>query len=192
MRVTRIAVTVAVLACIGGADADLNWIVWEPASGGNNHEYALANTGASWATHQATAESLHGYLVTLNTAEENAFVTDNVLHLTSTHWMGLYDADGDDGDFRIGWKWVDGDLLEFSTTEGWLEWENWADGQPDGYTGGTWGGYAYISGGTGTWQDWQGGANRWAVYERPVPEPGTLLMVLCGVAIAGLKRRFNR
>lgn len=191
MRITSMIVVVAVFVTASLVDADLTWVPWETTAGGNNHEYALSTTGANWATHQATAESLGAYLATMNTEAENTFVTDNVLHLTSSHWMGLYDADGDNGSFSVGWEWVDGDPLEYDSEEGWQEWENWASGQPDGYAGGTWGGYAYIRGGTGEWHDWQGGANYWAVYERTIPEPGTLLMVLCGVAAVGLKRRLK-
>ena len=191
MRITSIIGALAVLMTAAFVDADLTWVPWETTAGGNNHEYALAATGANWAAHQATAESLGGYLATMKTEAENAFVTDNILHLTSNHWMGLYDADGDNGDFRIGWEWVGGDPLEYDSEEGWQEWVNWADGQPDGYTGGNWGGYAHIHGSDGKWRDWQGGANYWAVYERPVPEPGTLLLMLCGVATVGLKRRLQ-
>jgi len=193
MRAASILVALVILASVGTADT-LTWVPWEVSAGGNHHEYARSQLSAGWATHQANAESHGAYLATLKTADENTFVKENVLHLTSTHWFGLYQPEGYVGDdINLGWEWVDGDPLDYDSSEGvWLDWVNWAEGQPDGYTQIDNGGYARIYGGTGEWSDWQGGANYWAVYERAIPEPATLLMVLCGVAAVGLKRRLER
>lgn len=196
MRITGIVVALGILVS-AAADADLTWVTWEASAGGNDHEYALSTTGTNWTTHKTTAESYGGYLATLKTEAENTWVKNNILHITSIHWMGLYQPEGAVGDPPVeGWEWIDGDPLDYDSDQGqWLDWENWASGQPDGYT--TWsnGGYARIHA-DGEWSDWQGGANSYAVYERdpqqdPIPEPATVLMVLGGVAIIGLKRKLT-
>lgn len=180
MRIICVAIAVAAVAAV--ADADVTWVTWEVSAGGNGHQYGLATTGAGWETHRTAAESYGGYLATLKTEDENEWVKSNVLHLTSPHWMGLYQPDGDlFGLPDAGWRWLDGSTAP---------WTAWATGQPDGGTNAD---YAYVHG-NGSWYDSHPGYNIWAVYEcdeEPIPEPGTVLMVLCGTAVVALKRKFS-
>ena len=196
MRTRYIAVACLVLLT-AAAHAQLGtWATWDVTAGGNGHEYALNAVGGSWSWHRDEANNEGAYLATLKTAAENTWVTGNVLHSTSPHWMGLYQPEGYVGDnINLGWEWVDGDPLDYDASGGtWLDWENWASDQPNGYTLIDNGGYAYVHG-NGYWYDWQPGYQIYGVYERDPassddsPEPATWLLLAATAAAAGLRRR---
>jgi hypothetical protein len=73
-----------------------------------------------WTVARDTAESLGGYLVTINDAEENAWLLET-LKPQEAVWIGF-------NDLRIEgrWEWVNGEQVTYT---------NWRPGQP-GNTGG--------------------------------------------------------
>lgn len=93
-------------------------------TGGNGHCYQVFRTtlsGVNWTTADAEATALGGYLATITSPAENAFVY-SLIQNEPTAW----NAAGGPwiGGQRVGgtWGWV-------VTPEAW--WSNWATGQPD-------------------------------------------------------------
>ncbi len=79
---------------------------WDPAAGGNGHIYEIVSTSVSWsqALVQATNASIsgyQGYLVTVTSPEEQAFIDSIAGGSGSGFWFGATDATAE-GD----WRWV--------------------------------------------------------------------------------------
>ncbi|MBD3293346.1 MAG: PEP-CTERM sorting domain-containing protein [Armatimonadia bacterium] len=187
MRTVWIAVLLAAMAT--AAHADLVWHTWAVSAGGNGHAYAALTTPDTWGNHNATAQDLGGYLVTLTSSAENEWALSQFTD-TRTYWMGLYQPPGTpepDG----GWLWVTGEPYD---------WRNWKDGEPNNhvYVAGAWRDEDHVSVGgvEHTWIDRNGEySDFYAIVEHSnpeeIPEPGTLLLMLSGVAAVGLKRRLK-
>jgi streptogramin lyase len=121
--VTNTAMTVT----IGAAGSVVDWSV---ASGGNGHHYGLvmpADPSESYSWTQAndaasgmTYDGSPGYLATVTSSAENAFLRSQFgasLSANRCEWIGLTD------DGRIGeWTWVTGEPFSYS---------NWAAGEPN-------------------------------------------------------------
>lgn len=139
---------------------------------GNGHFYEYFNaTNISWNDAQAAAESKslygrQGYLVTITSAEENAFVTEKVEGLG---WIGAKDinngADPDTGD----WRWVTGPegtadggsgtqffTGYFGHSPNSIGYGNWWSGEPNNGGGVEY--VAHIFGPLNTMPGWAGGA----------------------------------
>lgn len=83
----------------------------------NGHRYTVfKNETASWEEAKAYCESLGGHLVSINTAEENAFVAGLLRN-------GHYFIGGIDNG---GWHWVTGEPASFV---------NWSEGEPNNLPG---------------------------------------------------------
>lgn len=110
------------------------WTQWKKSDGGNGHYYkAVAVTNfISWAEADKLAHAQYGYLATLTSKEENAFVfklVDNPKFFRSGDGagpaLGGFQQDGakePDG----GWSWVSGDAWDYS---------NWWTEQPNNWPG---------------------------------------------------------
>jgi len=124
---------------------------------GNNHLYEfVADNSVDWVAAQAAAaartrDGLTGYLATITSAEENAFVTER---LEGAGWMGGSDVETEDD-----WKWVTGPETgtsfwaggtDGSTVDG--EYANWAPGDEPNNAGDE-DCTQFLSGGTGLWND---------------------------------------
>ncbi len=101
--------------------------------GGHFYQAVAAPEGVTWAEAQAWAVAHGGYLVTIGSAAENAFVFRLVdapefwLHDASESlgpWLGAYRT-GDAADPSDGWRWFKGDAP--------LTYRNWAPGQPNNW-----------------------------------------------------------
>lgn len=104
----------------------------------NGHCYqAVHAPGVSWDDAQAECEARGGHLVTITSAEENAFVyslvADSSFWFVDAHnnglgpWLGAYQPEGSeepDG----GWRWVTNEAFDYT---------NWEAGQPDEGGGGS-------------------------------------------------------
>ena len=109
-------------------------ITWPVSAGGNDHSYipVLEEGGIIWEDAYNAAVNAGGYLATITSAEENAFIyslvsgNDSFWFLDSTNngigpWLGgfqkpyLVEPGG-------GWEWVTGEPFTYI---------NWAYGQPD-------------------------------------------------------------
>ncbi|NBX33001.1 MAG: hypothetical protein EBR07_09790, partial [Planctomycetes bacterium] len=92
---------------------------WTTASGGNGHWYKRFDTPVLWAEARDISASLGGYLATVPTAAENAFVA--LIDAGHNCWLGGFQAP-DSCENNCDWQWVTG--------EPW-NWTNWDWGQPD-------------------------------------------------------------
>lgn len=82
------------------------------------HIYLLSQP-SFWETAQAEAESLGGNLVTINDADEEAWILDTFGN-DRIFWIGFTDRD-EEGN----WQWIDGSDVTY---------ENWAPGEPNDLT----------------------------------------------------------
>ncbi|MEM8502468.1 MAG: NF038122 family metalloprotease [Cyanobacteria bacterium P01_D01_bin.1] len=85
----------------------------------NGHTYLFSQAG-TWQEAQAEARQLGGNLVTINDAEEEAWIRE-VFSDSERLWTGINDAAAE-GEF----EWISGETVTYT---------NWAQGQPDDYQG---------------------------------------------------------
>ncbi|MFX0105897.1 MAG: lectin-like protein [Candidatus Hodarchaeota archaeon] len=100
----------------------------------NEHEYQLISTSKTWTEAKDDCEAMGGYLVTLNSEEENDFV--NNLVGTNRIWIGFSDELNEGS-----WQWVTGESITFT---------NWRSGEPNDYGSGEDYAEMYTD---GTWND---------------------------------------
>ncbi len=168
---------------------------WTSAAGGNDHWYdVVANLGVTggaadigWNAARSNALSstfmgMNGYLATVTSAGENAFIA-NLSANAGSAWLG-----GTDGRVEGQWRWIDGpeagNLFTYTA---------WAAGEPNNY-----GVENYVAtnwSAPGNWNDLApggldsyGGLSHYIVEysgtPNNVPEPGSLALV--GIALSGL------
>jgi len=101
------------------AAAPVQWLV---SAGGNGHYYeaVLGSPGLTWRTASQQAETRGGYLATITSAEENAFVfglVDSPEFFSSVTGGGPALGgmqDGDEINPLTGWYWVTGEPWSYS------------------------------------------------------------------------------
>lgn len=94
----------------------------------NGHYYDRINFGennktANWDVAKAAAEAMNGYLVTLTSADEAAFVSSNLDE--SGCWLGGYQESGASAPNQ-NWAWVTGEAWSYT---------NWEANNPDDLDG---------------------------------------------------------
>ncbi|MGB9365809.1 MAG: FG-GAP-like repeat-containing protein [Xanthobacteraceae bacterium] len=114
---------------------------------GNGHSYRyISFNGAAftWDQAAAMATAMGGYLATIGSDSENAFITNNVIsgHLTPGFSGALFGA-ADAGHEGL-WTWATGPEAGAA-----LQYTNWAPGEPNGGTGENYG----LFGADGRWVD---------------------------------------
>jgi hypothetical protein len=134
---TQYSIIVRILALVSLAvfPAKAQWVKWETSAGGNGHWYRPVPgfAGLTWTLADQLARAEGGYLATLTSPEENAFVFRLVD--APQFWTGFNGSGPGIGGFQQvgavepegGWQWVAG--------EAWL-YSNWLPGQPDNFPGG--------------------------------------------------------
>lgn len=148
----------------------------------NGHWYeVIATPGIAWsdadtAAGLSTYAGLSGYLATITSADEDAFVLGLIAQSGQYYAGGFQDAG--ETVANAGWKWVTGEAWGYA---------NWAPGEPnDAYGPGSeqWLGIG--------WQGWSwndeaalGNIAGYVVEYGAVPDPASSLMLL-GIAISGL------
>jgi len=118
-------------------------ILW--SANGHFYEY-VKQGGLSWSQANAAAEAqtfanLRGHLVTITSAEENAFVEGLRFGGPLRAWIGLQDPNGTGVENPLAFQWVTGELFGIDY------YDSWAPGEPNNpgsefwvemFTGGTW------------------------------------------------------
>jgi hypothetical protein len=95
---------------------------WTVANGGNGHFYEFVLSGLTWSAAKTAAESRGGYLATITSAAEQAFVQSKMP--AARFWLGAY-HDHDAPDFfppDRGWRWVTGEPWDYTA---------WNPGEPN-------------------------------------------------------------
>jgi len=143
---TRYSIIIRILAFVSLAvlPASAQWVRWETSAGGNGHWYkALRNTsGANWTQVNELARAEGGYLATITSAAENAFVFSLInspeffqaIGGGSGPAIGGFQPEGSlepDG----GWTWVTGEAWGYTNwtppTNGFPQMPDNADGYPN-------------------------------------------------------------
>lgn len=164
-------------------------VQWTAGSGGNDHWYDFIAGGIDWFSANTAAQSLthlgqSGYLVTITSAEEDAFIRASVS--TSRGWAG-----GSDAATEGLWQWVTGP--ESGQAFGFTA---WGPGEPNDSGNED---HLLINqhGVPNTWNDGPGGLGFEGYFvefapadnQTPaLPAPGTLAMLALGLAGLGLRR----
>ena len=122
LRNAAVATTIGAAAITGGASAQA--VQWRVEDGGNGHWYQAFGhpERLSWTTSDQLARAMNGHLVTITSAAESAFLSQNFCGLPNLNvpgyrgpWFGLRYVAG-------AWGWITGEPLQYTA---------WAPGQPD-------------------------------------------------------------
>jgi hypothetical protein len=149
----KIPFLMAAAALIGATTALRAQVFFNPT---NEHFYRLTSTPETFADARATAQTVGGYLVSIDDAPEQAWIVSNIVPAMAAiqgangrAWIGLSDEQTE-GVFQ----WLDGDPLTYS---------NWAPGEPNSQGEDEDAGEIMVSG--GQWNDESVDATRVAIVE---------------------------
>src|SRR5689334_13008800 len=113
MKTLTKAALIVVAAVSSAQAAPITW-------GDNGHAYELINGSLTWDQANAAAIAAGGHLVTITSAAENLWLTNNILTgTTGAAWIGLYQPPGSP-EPGGGWTWVTGEAFAFN---------NWGAGE---------------------------------------------------------------
>jgi hypothetical protein len=187
-KLARLAVMVFVAATTAppAMSAPVQWTI---ASGGNGHWYEYVSTPSYWSNARAAAlgstwMGMSGYLVTLTSAAENAFMSGLPgLDTAGYAWTG-----GSDAAVEGEWRWMDG-----SEAGQLFSYSNWGPGEPNNAGGSE--NYAHLQPGAGSlgWNDLRNDAFLGYVVEySSVPTPGSLALTLLALGGLGMTVKASR
>jgi len=201
-------------------------IQWEVSAGGNGHWYEyVPKAGLNWdhareAAAASTWQGKQGYLATITSADENAWIAQSVLLPAMGYvrlWLGGYQdrATSDYAEPAGGWRWVTGEAWSYTNWGSYTrylgsgQWgvviepsndslptdpsnnedEDWLQVVCNSsiYTNSpvAWNDTTYTAGFSGS-----PGGNGYLVEYGAVPEPSSVLALLCG--LVGLARKLRR
>ncbi len=193
VRVLVVVVCGATIATAVSAQTLLNSGVWLHPDGRYHLYEVWGNPDKTWQQAKDFAESQtrsgygSGYLATITSQAENAFVWDLWDHLVqdvSSVWLGGYQPLGSQ-EPAGGWTWVTGEAWSYT---------NWAPGEPNNLGGAEHWLEMWRQHGGGTWNDALANLHFDFVVEytglQVIPEPTTLLLFASGLAsLLTLRRR---
>lgn len=168
-----------------GSTASAAPIQWTGGPGANGHYYEFINSPTNWATAVANSAAsshlgLQGYLVTITSAEEQAFITSSVT--SAIAWMSATDTDTE-GTYVWQTGPEAGDVLTYL---------NWAPGEPNNLGNEDYIHFNWASG--GRWNDIPGHTTYGYVIEYggfldPVPAPGAIALLGFGLIGVAFRRK---
>jgi hypothetical protein len=112
----------------------INMVTWTFGANANQHTYEIVKTESpiSWTQAKLNSEAKGGYLATITSAEENAFVFNNLANqnefwIRQLTWGGSPNVGPYIGAFMDNnqWQWVTGETWSYA---------NWGPGLPDNFT----------------------------------------------------------
>lgn len=159
---------ILVLSPLGVQAWAWSWHTW----GGS--EYSLTDNSTTWELAEAEAVAALGHLVTINDASEQTHLIGSYSS-SNNYWIGFTDR-VDEG----VWKWISGQTWTYT---------NWNTQEPNNSGNED---YAVMNWGSGgTWGDLMNSPGRSisGIIERPVPLPGTALLLGSGLAGLAVWRR---
>lgn len=142
-----VVLAVLVVLIVVGGTAHADTIAGPIVNPSNNHSYYLL-TNNKWTNSQAESVTLGGNLVTINDADENAWVLStfsNYGGIPRSLWVGFNDVDTE-GE----WAWTSGEPVTYT---------NFSPGNPDNMNNED---FAYMIPPSGMWNDGQNGL--WGTY----------------------------
>lgn len=191
MKAANFCVAAGVL--LGAGFTEAAPIQWSSSSGGNNHYYEFVNspnikwTDAKVAAAARTFSGVRGYLTTITSADENAFMATNFPEEAGDFlngWLGGYQDHSAAGysEPAGGYRWVTGEAFAYT---------NWVPSEPDNA-----GGQDYIRSSVGfQWDDFGNDPSNPSLQyisgyfaEYSVPEPASLAVAAL-VALIAVRRR---
>ena len=112
--VTSVVAVLTVVAHQGGQND--GWVMWPVEVGGNGHWYkAVNNTNKlCWNAAQALAQAQCGYLATITSSNENAFVFNLINDDRFWWYYGAGQGPWIGGRNAGGWSWVSGETWDYS------------------------------------------------------------------------------
>jgi hypothetical protein len=170
--------SILILLLLLFATAASSQVVFNPANG---HYYERVDITISWPEAKAAAEArthlgIRGHLATITSAEENAFIVENLGgELIREHWLGGY-QDTSAPDYEEpggGWRWITGEPFVYT---------NWGrfEGTPEPNNSGGDEGYLvfFHVDAVGTWNDLNALPQHGYIVEyEPVAQPFELFVV---------------
>jgi len=193
----NIAPLAAAMALTGFAPASAAVVEWTVASGGNGHFYERVETPVDFATARAAAlasthNGLSGYLVTITSAAENAFLVNLA--------GGIGWSSGSDAAQEGAWRWLDGPE---AGTAFWIDgvtqtYAAWGPGEPNTFAGIQEDFMAIKFGQQSAWNDlpFNSGQGYYVEYSAAppmaVPEPSAWALLILGFGLAGAAMRSSR
>ena len=183
------AVSSAALVAGSAAAAPVLW-------GGNGHYYEYFGSSVSWtdaltlagaASFVDGASTYNGYLATITSDGENAFIAANIVN---DGWIG-----GSDQDDEGFWRWMAGPeigQLFYQAGVGTVTYAHWNGGEPNNL-----GNEDYLQLQGGNWNDLPNGSSHGYIVEyqavsNGVPEPATWALMILGFGSAGMALRSQR
>ena len=153
--------------------------------------FGIISSPITWQNARDDAIARGGELASIASAEENAFVftlIDSPEHWTPASpfnygpWIGGYQVDNN-SEPNGNWAWSDATPWGFTA---------WASGQPDNNGNAEHNAHYFVPGSSrgSTWNDWTGGGLliKGYVFET-VPEPTSIVLLLCGLPVLWRRRR---
>ena len=163
-------------------------VQWTVGAGGNGHWYELVTSDpTTWDLAEQHAQAKNhlgamGYLVTITSPGERAFVNNLAGVPGEPMWIGMYQVTGSqepDG----GWTWVTGEDWGYT---------DWLPGEPNNCRFGEDSGQMYLDSDP-VWRGWNDCPSNWDNYYYMIeytPEPATLaLLALGGLAVMAQRKK---